>query len=89
MTRAVVKDGLIYPLEPLPASWRNGQKVSVEAAEIDNLPDPSPAEIDRDFEELAAMCAAGDPADDERLKRALEEAHCLAKQQVRRQMGLP
>jgi hypothetical protein len=85
MPRAVLKNGLIYPLEPLPVGWKEGQEVRVEKVEQE----PSAAEIDRDFADLAALCASGDTADDETLDRAIEEAKRLAKEQVRREMGLP
>jgi hypothetical protein len=48
----------------------------------------TPEEIDRDFALLADMCGDSDPADEERLRQALSEAHEQAKEQVRRQMGL-
>lgn len=87
MPRAVLKDGRIQPLEPLPADWREGQELRVESA---SYQDETVAEsIDSDFHDLAALCEDGDPLDDERLKRALEESKRQAKGQVRRQMGLP
>lgn len=45
-------------------------------------------EIDQDFALLAELCAKNDPADDERLAQALQQAHEQAKAFVRRQMGL-
>jgi len=88
MTRALLKNGVIYPLEPLPAEWRDGQELRVESADGFEAPESSPADLDRDFAELAALCAAADPAEDERCQQALDEAKRLAKEQVRRQMGL-
>ena len=89
MPRAVLKNGLIYPLEPLPVEWQEGQEVCVEKVEPSLEREPSEAEIDGDFADLATLCASGDTVDDERLDRALEEAKRLAKEQVRREMGLP
>jgi hypothetical protein len=34
------------------------------------------------------LCEASEPADEEQLERALQEAHRQAKEQVRRHMGL-
>jgi len=85
MPRGVLKNGLIYPLEPLPVGWMEGEEVCVEKIE----PEPSEMEIDRDFAELAALCANGDSVEDERMDQAIEEAKRLAKEQVRREMGLP
>jgi len=32
MLKAVIRDGSIVPLEPLPSNWSDGTKVSVEPA---------------------------------------------------------
>ncbi len=85
MVKAVITGGQIQPLEPLPRDWQEGQQVRIEKLEEH---EPTVEEIDRDFAELAALCADSDAADEERLQRALEEAHRAAKEQVRRQMGL-
>jgi hypothetical protein len=86
MLKAIVSRGEIRPLEPLPADWQEGQRLRVEKADEGET---SLEEIDRDFAVLASLCAASDPVDEEQLERALEEAHRQAKEQVRRQMGLP
>jgi hypothetical protein len=89
MPRAVLKNGLIYPLESWPVEWRDGQEVSVESVEGEKEAEPSAGEIDHDFSDLGALCASSDSMQEERLDRALEEAKRLAKELVRRQMGLP
>jgi hypothetical protein len=88
MVKAVVKQGEIRPLEPLPADWRDGQPLRVEKADSDDLGEPPTEEIDRDFAMLANLCAANDTADEEQLERVLDEARREAKAQVRRHMGL-
>ncbi len=85
MLKAIVSHGEIRPLEPLPADWQEGQPLRVEKAEDDPM---TVQEIDRDFAVLARLCEAGEPADEEQLDRALQEAHHQAKEQVRRHMGL-
>jgi hypothetical protein len=85
MPIAVLKNGEIRPLEPLPADWQEGQRLRVESVDDDEA---TPEQIDRDFALLASLCADSDVADEERLSEALREAHQQAKQQVRRQMGL-
>jgi hypothetical protein len=80
MVKAVVTRGAICPLEPLPADWREGEPLHIEKADD---AEPPVDEIDRDFAVLAALCEASDPADEEKLDRALQEAHRQAKQQVR------
>jgi hypothetical protein len=86
MLRAVVSHGEIHPLEPLPPDWQEGQQLRVERADESEVPI---AEIDRDFAVLTAMCQESDPAAEEQLERALQEARRQAKDQVGRQMGLP
>jgi hypothetical protein len=58
----------------------------VEKADEEEVPIE---EIDRDFAVLTAMCQDSDPVQEEQLERALQEARRQAKDQVRRQMGLP
>jgi hypothetical protein len=85
MVKAVVSQGEIRPLEPLPAEWQEGQRLRVEKADDGETPVDH---IDRDFDELARMCETSELADEEQLERALQEAHRQAKEQVRRHMGL-
>ena len=85
MLKAVVSRGEIRPLEPLPVDWQEGQRLRVEKADDGETP---VEEIDRDFAVLAKLCEASEPADEEQLERALQEAHRQAKEQVRRHMGL-
>jgi hypothetical protein len=86
MVKAVIRRGEIRPLEPLPADWQEGQPLRVEKADDGEA---CVEEIDRDFAVLATLCEASEPADEEQLERALQEAHRQAKEQVRRHMGLP
>jgi len=85
MVNAVVTGGTIQPLEPLPIDWREGQSVRIEKADD---PEMSLEVIERDFAELERLCATSDAANEELMERAIHDAHRLAKEQVRRQMGL-
>ena len=85
MPIAVLQNGEIRPLEPLPVDWQDGQRLRVESLDDD---DATPQEIDRDFALLASLCADSDPVDEELLSQALHQANEQAKEQVRRQMGL-
>jgi hypothetical protein len=87
MVKAVLRGGVIYPTGPLPSDWRDGQELRVEEAGPQGPADPEA--IDRWYAKLESLCAAGDPEDDERLDKALAEAHEQAKAFVRRRMGLP
>ena len=83
MVKAVVSQGEIRPLEPLPADWQEGQHVRVEKADDQEIP---LEEIDRDFAVLASLCETSEPGEEEQLERALQEARLQAKEQVRRSM---
>jgi len=85
MPIAILKNGEIRPLEPLPTDWQEGQRLRVESAESD---DATVDEIDRDFALLAELCADSDPVDESRLAHGLQAARDQSKAQVRRQMGL-
>ncbi len=82
--KAVVSRGEVRALEPLPADWRDGQPLRIEKADDTEMP---VEEIDRDFAILADLCSKSDPADEDQLQQALDDAHGQAKEQVRRQMG--
>ena len=88
MIRGIYRKGVIIPTEPVPAEWADGQAVNVEPA---GAADPSddPDEISR---WAAAMRREGrfqfEPGERERFQATLDEANALAKEQVRRDMGL-
>jgi hypothetical protein len=84
MPRAILKGGVIYPIEPLPADWADGREVWIQDAEAD-----SPEAIDQRFAELEEAAKQIDPADDERLEKAIAEVRRHAKETSRREMGLP
>lgn len=85
MVKAIVSRGEIRPLEPLPADWREGQPLQIEKVDDGDMP---VEDIDRDFAELAKLCAESEPASEDNLDRALDEARRQSKEQVRRHMGL-
>jgi len=68
----------------LPVDWQDGQALRIEKADDVDTPIE---EIDRDFDMLARLCESGEPADEEDLERALQEARRQAKEQVRRHYG--
>lgn len=83
MPKAVLKNGVIMPLEPLPPEWADGRKLVVEDADDD----------DQDFDawmtELESLIAHNDPAELARIDKAIREADEQAKALVRKEMGLP
>jgi hypothetical protein len=62
MVKAVVSRGEIRPLELLPADWREGQLLRIEKAYDSETP---VEEIDRDFADLANLCAESELANED------------------------
>lgn len=85
MVKAVIRDGRIEPLGPLPPEWEDGREVFVETDPYDEM---TPDEIAADFAELDRLCADNDPADEARMTAAIAEHRREAKEQARREMGL-
>jgi hypothetical protein len=84
MIRAVLHKGKIQPLDELPQHWREGQELIVEGCE----PSDDPELITKWHDELVAL-SAQIPADDhERMAAAIAEQNRLAKDRMRREMGL-
>jgi hypothetical protein len=86
MPRAVLKNGVIYSVEPLPAEWADGQELVVQPA--GKVEDTEEA-LDNWLEELNAMCADSDPVDFAKLQASIEEQKRESKAYMRREMGLP
>lgn len=93
MVRAVYRDGVIYPLDPIPPEWASGQELRVELMDpfaLDEEEIIDPAEFDqwaREVNEAAAQL--DDPEHWAQFERNLAEADRIAKDQMRREMGLP
>lgn len=85
MIEAIIRNGAIVPLTPIPADWPDGTKVHVDSAAARRTPTD---QIDQDFDELERLCAGND-CDHAMLNAALEIADREAKDWVRREMGLP
>jgi hypothetical protein len=83
MPRAILKDGVIYPIEPLPPEWADGRELVIEEAKSE-----AADRIDRCYDEIEAIAAGMDPRDDERLMRAVAQVRREAKEVARREMGL-
>jgi hypothetical protein len=83
--KAVLKNGMICPLEPLPPEWEDGRELRVESADDDE----EDHDIDIWYRELQSLVAQNDPADCARVEQAIRTADEQAKALVRKQMGLP
>ena len=85
MVRAILRGGVIYPLEPVPEDWSEGQEVRVQADGLTGDGADSDA-WSRKMAELAAEL--DDPAAWEELESCQREDDEQAKAWVRREMGL-
>ena len=85
MIRAIIQNGQIQPLDPLPEAWTEGRHVIV--ADADSTPSDDLAEWHRELQEFGP--AQYEPGEWERVQATLAEADEMAKAMVRRQMGLP
>lgn len=87
MIRAVYRDGLIHPTDPVPSDWTDGQPLEVEPAAASREPSDDPADIDAWYKECKRLGPMRfEPGEWERVQAALEEADRLAKDFVRRRM---
>ncbi len=86
MNEAILRQGVLVPLGPLPANWKEGDVFNVASA------DQSAAEPEVDGDKWAEMmnqlCADSSADDDKLMRQAIELHRQVAKRQVRREMGL-
>jgi hypothetical protein len=84
MIRARVRDGLIHPLDPMPAEWTDGHEVVVDDAGL-----PPPRSVEERFREYERLGPAEyEPGEWEEVQQILRQADEEAKAWVRREMGL-
>ncbi len=83
MPRAVLKNGMIHPVDPLPPEWADGQELVVEAVRKDFTGSTDPWL--QGVEEAAARI---NPEDDRRLEEAIREIRRQSKEEVHRDAGL-
>ena len=82
--KAVLKNGLIHPQEPVPEDWSEGTEVEVE-----KLYSPTAGDaLDEWFAELEAGCSQMDPEDEKRLHDAINEIRAQEKELERRKAAL-
>jgi hypothetical protein len=85
MIRAVVDNGSLRPLDPLPPEWQDGRELTVSES-LEREPE-SFEQWQRELEALIAEIP-DDPEDRQRMQQVLEDADRVAKEFVRREMGL-
>jgi hypothetical protein len=84
MIRAVIQNGEIRALEPLPAEWTDGRHLVVE--DTSGAPTDDLEACYRELVELGP--AQYEPGERDRVQAILDDADAQAKAVVRRQMGL-
>jgi NifB/MoaA-like Fe-S oxidoreductase len=82
--RAIVHNGLIQPLEPLPAEWAEGKELVVEESAAATAEDLQAwaRELDEEINRIP-------PEEHDRFRLALDEVERESKDAVRREWGLP
>ena len=83
--KAILRDGHIQPLEPLPPDWEDGQELLVEPPDVVGEKN----EIDRWAQDLNAAAAEVPLEEHEQLNRAFGQIEQESKDSVRREWGLP
>ena len=85
MIRAIVSDGKIEPIDPLPEDWADGQELQVDLLDDKDRSEALGSWIARVRLHGGAEYESGER---ERLDQLMEQADREAKEFVRRQMGL-
>jgi enoyl-CoA hydratase/carnithine racemase len=83
--RAVLRHGVIQPVEPLPSDWAEGQELVVEEPNATH----ADAELSQWAQEMDAATAQIPAEEHDRFLRALDEIERDSKEAVRKQWGLP
>jgi len=82
--RAILRHGIIQPIEPLPRTWAEGQELVVEEPNGERR-----EEIGQWAAELEAATAQIPTEEHDRFLQALDENERESKEAVRKQWGLP
>ena len=85
MPKAILKNGVILPLEPVPAEWADGRELRVEAV----VEDDDESDFDAWLSDLQALVGGNHAPDFIQIEQALLLADEQAKNLVRKEMGLP
>ena len=85
MIRALVENGIIQPLEPLPIEWQNGRKVVV--ADLADKEENGADDFEEWVEDMNRLSAElNDPKEWEEIDATLAEADRQNKDLLRRQL---
>jgi hypothetical protein len=82
--RAILRDGCIQPIEPLPPEWVEGQELLVEQTAAEGAKE----QVGQWAADLEAAAARLPVEDHDRFRRALDEIERESKDAVRQEWGL-
>jgi len=92
MPRAILRNGQIQPIDPLPPDWKDGTKLSIEAVQSSDEDDMEAKgdsfNAKQWLREMKDLCADADPEDDARLQAAIDQIRRQGKEIMRKEMGL-
>ncbi len=83
MLKAVLKNGAIVPLDPVPPDWEEGTNLEVEKV------NGTASDVDAWAKLMDRLCADSTEEEEARMEAAIKEHRRQAKAQMRREMGLP
>jgi hypothetical protein len=83
--RAIIRDGRIQPIEPIPPDWAEGQELVVEEPGVDAVKE----KVDQWANELEAAAARLPTEEHDQFRCALEQIERESKEAVRREWQLP
>ena len=86
MVRAILKGGMIKPLESLPETWMEGQALLIDTEE--GASQPTAEELRAWSKEIEAAAAKIPEEEHRRFLAALEEIERESKDEVRREWGI-
>jgi hypothetical protein len=81
--KAILRNGSIEPVEPLPADWAEGKELLVEDGESANA-----GNVEAWARELDAAVSLVAPEEHDRFRKALDDLELESKDAVRREWGL-
>jgi len=85
MIKAILRDGCIQPIEPLPPDWAEGQELTVDEPVLSE----TEAELTEWAGSIESAAAKIPPEEHDRFFNALGEIERKSKDAVRREWGLP
>ncbi|HET6247837.1 MAG TPA: hypothetical protein VFE47_09075 [Tepidisphaeraceae bacterium] len=83
--KAILRNGLIEPIEPLPAGWADGQELVVE----DPTLEVNDVKLDEWARDLQTGAEHVGEEEHDRFRQALVDIERESKETVRREWGLP